>query len=126
MRSIPQLPWKKPICASSRAAKPPHAGTDERCCEAEAREIIFAVKKWQSCKDSNLNKVNQNHLCYRYTTGLRIFYFVVLSNITAFRNKASSNFNFFQTFIPAETESRAGFCRKYRKKGCKNSFPASL
>ena len=55
-------------------------------------------KKWQSCKDSNLNKVNQNHLCYRYTTGLRIFYFVVLSNITAFRNKASSNFNFFQTF----------------------------
>ena len=85
-----------------------------------------SVKKWQSCKDSNLNKVNQNHLCYRYTTGLRIFYFVVLSNITAFRNKASSNFNFFQTFIPAETESRAGFCRKYRKKGCKNSFPASL
>ncbi len=60
--------------------------------------IFYGKKKWQSCKDSNLNKVNQNHLCYRYTTGLRIFYFVVLSNITAFRNKASSNFNFFQTF----------------------------
>ena len=30
-------------------------------------------KKWQSCKDSNLNKMNQNHLCYRYTTGLRGF-----------------------------------------------------
>ena len=29
------------------------------------------AKKWQTCKDSNLNKVNQNHLCYRYTTGLR-------------------------------------------------------
>ena len=26
--------------------------------------------RWQSCKDSNLNKMNQNHLCYRYTTGL--------------------------------------------------------
>ena len=59
---------------------------------------FLRAKKWQSCKDSNLNKVNQNHLCYRYTTGLHIFYFVVLSNITAFRNKASSNFNFFQTF----------------------------
>ena len=31
-------------------------------------------KKWQTCKDSNLNKVNQNHLCYRYTTGLRLAY----------------------------------------------------
>ena len=61
-------------------------------------KLFLRQKKWQSCKDSNLNKVNQNHLCYRYTTGLRIFYFVVLSNITAFRNKASSNFNFFQTF----------------------------
>ena len=30
--------------------------------------------KWQTCKDSNLNKVNQNHLCYRYTTGLRCAY----------------------------------------------------
>ncbi len=30
-------------------------------------------QKWQTCKDSNLNKVNQNHLCYRYTTGLRAF-----------------------------------------------------
>ena len=33
----------------------------------------FKQKKWQTCKDSNLNKVNQNHLCYRYTTGLRAF-----------------------------------------------------
>ncbi len=35
--------------------------------------MIFGkrAKKWQTCKDSNLNKVNQNHLCYRYTTGLR-------------------------------------------------------
>ena len=32
------------------------------------------AKKWQTCKDSNLNKVNQNHLCYRYTTGLRCAY----------------------------------------------------
>ena len=29
-------------------------------------------KKWQTYKDSNLDKVNQNHLCYRYTTGLRL------------------------------------------------------
>ena len=28
-------------------------------------------KKWQTYKDSNLDKVNQNHLCYRYTIGLR-------------------------------------------------------
>ncbi len=36
------------------------------------------TKKWQSCKDSNLNKVNQNHLCYRYTTGLHICkYFLI-------------------------------------------------
>ena len=34
----------------------------------------FKQKKWQTCKDSNLNKVNQNHLCYRYTTGLRCAY----------------------------------------------------
>ena len=27
-------------------------------------------KKWQPRKDSNLNKMNQNHLCYHYTTGL--------------------------------------------------------
>ena len=31
----------------------------------------FGQKKWQSRKDSNLDKMNQNHLCYRYTTGLR-------------------------------------------------------
>ena len=31
-------------------------------------------QKWQTCKDSNLNKVNQNHLCYRYTTGLQTAY----------------------------------------------------
>lgn len=30
----------------------------------------FLFSKWQPRKDSNLNKVNQNHLCYRYTTGL--------------------------------------------------------
>ena len=42
------------------------------------------AKKWQTCKDSNLNKVNQNHLCYRYTTGLRLFY-----NILRFSAKAS-------------------------------------
>ena len=38
--------------------------------------MLFATrqKKWQTCKDSNLNKVNQNHLCYRYTTGLRCVY----------------------------------------------------
>ena len=29
------------------------------------------TKKWQTYKDSNLDKVNQNHLCYRYTIGLR-------------------------------------------------------
>ena len=34
--------------------------------------IFYGKKKWQSCKDSNLNKVNQNHLCYRYTTGLHL------------------------------------------------------
>ena len=28
------------------------------------------AQKWQSRKDSNLDKVNQNHLCYHYTTGL--------------------------------------------------------
>ena len=43
-----------------------------RLCRSE--KSYFLAKKWQSCKDSNLNKVNQNHLCYRYTTGLRLFY----------------------------------------------------
>jgi DNA-damage-inducible protein D len=28
-------------------------------------------KKWQSRRDSNPNIMNQNHLCYHYTTGLR-------------------------------------------------------
>ena len=31
----------------------------------------WSIEKWQSRKDSNLDKVNQNHLCYHYTTGLR-------------------------------------------------------
>ena len=35
------------------------------------RRKDFRQKKWQPCKDLNLNKVNQNHLCYHYTTGLR-------------------------------------------------------
>ena len=47
--------------------------------------ISLFKRKWQTCKDSNLNKVNQNHLCYRYTTGLRLFY-----NIHRFFAKASS------------------------------------
>ena len=50
-----------------------------------SQELLFAritnghcrkkrQKKWQTYKDSNLDKVNQNHLCYRYTTGLRLSY----------------------------------------------------
>ena len=34
----------------------------------------WSIEKWQSRKDSNLDKVNQNHLCYHYTTGLRAWY----------------------------------------------------
>ena len=41
---------------------------------AASPPISLLKQKWQTCKDSNLNKVNQNHLCYRYTTGLRLFY----------------------------------------------------
>ena len=41
-------------------------------------------KKWQSRKDSNLNKMNQNHLCYRYTTGLR-----TMHNIPVTKKNAS-------------------------------------
>ncbi len=33
------------------------------------RRLLFMVN-WQPRKDLNLNKMNQNHLCYRYTTGL--------------------------------------------------------
>lgn len=44
----------------------------------KTQEFEEGKKKWQSCKDSNLNKVNQNHLCYRYTTGLHICkYFLI-------------------------------------------------
>ena len=35
-------------------------------------DLGIRAKKWQPRKDSNLNKMNQNHLCYHYTTGLRI------------------------------------------------------
>ena len=35
------------------------------------RDCAVNKKKWQTYKDSNLDKVNQNHLCYRYTIGLR-------------------------------------------------------
>ena len=50
-------------------------------------------KKWQTCKDSNLNKMNQNHLCYRYTTGLRTVYNIRLPNENASRK--SKKFAFF-------------------------------
>ena len=42
--------------------------------ENKSGSMIFPEKrqkKWQPRKDSNLNKMNQNHLCYHYTTGLR-------------------------------------------------------
>ena len=48
----------KPIKLRQRSSATPRSGT-------------FAAKKWQTYKDSNLDKVNQNHLCYRYTIGLR-------------------------------------------------------
>ena len=32
----------------------------------------FSAKKWQPDLDSNQDKVNQNHLCYRYTIRLQI------------------------------------------------------
>ena len=41
--------------------------------ENKSGSMIFPEKrqkKWQPRKDSNLNKMNQNHLCYHYTTGL--------------------------------------------------------
>ena len=44
------------------------------------------TKKWQSRKDSNLNKMNQNHLCYRYTTGLRTVYNIRLQKKNASKN----------------------------------------
>ena len=47
-------------------------------------EEVKKAKKWQSRKDSNLNKMNQNHLCYRYTTGLR-----TVHNIRRFNGNAS-------------------------------------
>ena len=55
--------------------------------------LPIRAKKWQSRKDSNLNKMNQNHLCYRYTTGLRTVYNIRLPDENASRK--SKKFAFF-------------------------------
>ena len=62
-------------------------------------------KKWQSCKDSNLNKVNQNHLCYRYTTGLHIIS-IAFFNIAAVlaKARAGAEKNSFLRKIPERWE----------------------
>ena len=60
--------------------------SEERLSPREVKTCVFVIffalksrqKKWQTCKDSNLNKMNQNHLCYRYTTGLRNVYNIPL------------------------------------------------
>ena len=65
------------------------------------------TKKWQSRKDSNLNKMNQNHLCYRYTTGLRTVY-----NIRPEKKNASKNLKNFAFFC--------GFFKKTAFTDCKN------
>ncbi len=31
--------------------------------------MINEIERWLPRKDLNLDKMNQNHLCYRYTTG---------------------------------------------------------
>ena len=55
------------------------------------------AKKWQSRKDSNLNKMNQNHLCYRYTTGLRTVYNIRLFFENA--NKKSKKIEKFTDYL---------------------------
>ncbi len=52
------------------------------------------AKKWQPDLDSNQDKVNQNHLCYRYTIRLRIFDTPV--NIPRFPLLSREEKNFFQ------------------------------
>ena len=62
------------------------------------------AKKWQSRKDSNLNKMNQNHLCYRYTTGLRTVYNIRLPEKNA--SKKSKKIAFFLLIL-----QKKYFCR---------------
>ena len=67
-----------PVFCKKRPAKRKNSGgeteftqTEFAFCKDYSRTLEKKQKKWQTYKDSNLDKVNQNHLCYRYTIGLR-------------------------------------------------------
>ena len=58
------------------------------------QRAISVQKKWQPDLDSNQDKVNQNHLCYRYTIRLQILQHAL--NIQRKFILSRAAFHFFQ------------------------------
>ena len=81
-----------------------------RVCGRRPRFSAVRTKKWQSRKDSNHNKMNQNHLCYRYTTGLR-----TALNISAHERKSKQK--------PEKSLKNFAVCpKKTLKRDCKSDL----
>lgn len=57
-----------------KATSPRHIGAVGYACRMaegpeQARSSATGASKWLPRQDSNLDRVDQNHLCYHYTTG---------------------------------------------------------
>ena len=87
----------------------------------ESRTIARTVeetKKWLPNKDSNLNKLNQNQLCYRYTIGqhccrCHLIYWCLKKMQTEFSKKTKKDFAvLYRSMPPMRTAgvSRTAFC----------------
>ena len=61
---------------------------------ALSRGAISEQKKWQPDLDSKQDKVNQNHLCYRYTIRLQILQYAFNIQLKSILSRAA--FHFFQ------------------------------
>ena len=71
MKNEARLTPHEALCACAKY-EAPLARYEAKPCRLHIFLPFQGKKKWQPRKDSNLNKMNQNHLCYHYTTGLQL------------------------------------------------------